>query len=93
MGASPDDVVINGSIDVYNQCDSNGCTALDNFWRSLSNLAINVNTPNFGCYSGEFWAVSQAAPMRLRVHVTGNSTLMDYCTGPLVCERRFHRRL
>lgn len=81
LGASPDDVVINGSIDVYNQCDSNGCTALDNFWRSLSNLAINVNTPNFGCYSGEFWAVSQAAPMR-RVHITGNSTLMDYCTGP-----------
>jgi hypothetical protein len=81
LGASPDDVVINGSIDVYNQCDSSGCTALDNFWRSLSNLAINVNTPNFGCYSGEFWAVSQAAPMR-RVHVTGNSTLMDYCTGP-----------
>jgi hypothetical protein len=81
LGASPDDVVINGSIDVYNQCDSNGCTALDNFWRSLSNLAINVNTPNFGCYSGEFWAVSQAAPMR-RVHITGNTTLMDYCTGP-----------
>ena len=81
LGASPDDVVINGSIDVYNQCDSNGCTALDNFWRSLSNLAINVDTPNFGCYSGEFWAVSQAAPMR-RVHITGNTTLMDYCTGP-----------
>jgi hypothetical protein len=48
----------------------------------LSNLTINVTTPNFGCYSGEFWAVSQAAPMR-RVNVTGgNVTLMDYCTGP-----------
>ncbi|MBB5344390.1 coagulation factor 5/8 type domain-containing protein [Tunturibacter empetritectus] len=82
LGASPDDVVINGSIDVYNQCfGSNNCIALDNFWRSLSNLAINVNTPNFGCYSGEFWAVSQAAPMR-RVHITGNTTLMDYCSGP-----------
>jgi len=22
---------------------------------------LNVNTPNFGCYNGEFWAVSQAA--------------------------------
>ncbi|MBB5316482.1 adenylyl cyclase [Tunturibacter empetritectus] len=82
LGASPDDVVINGSVDVYNQCfGPNNCIALDNFWRSLSNLAINVNTPNFGCYSGEFWAVSQAAPMR-RVHITGNSTLMDYCTPP-----------
>src|SRR5947207_7272949 len=60
----------------------NNCTALDNFWRSLSNLTINVTTPNFGCYTGEFWPVSQAAPMR-RVSITGgNVTLMDYCTGP-----------
>ena len=82
LGRSPGDVVINGSIDVYNQCfGSNNCTALVNFWRSLSNLTINVNTPNFGCYNGEFWAVSQAAPMR-RVHVNGFATLMDYCTGP-----------
>ncbi len=82
LGLSPNDVVINGSIDVYNQCfGSNNCIALDNFWRSMSNLTINVTTPNFGCYTGEFWAVSQAAPMR-RVHVNGNTTLMDYCTGP-----------
>ena len=47
----------------------------------MSNLTINVTTPNFGCYSGEFWAVSQAAPMR-RVHINGFATLMDYCTGP-----------
>ncbi len=59
----------------------NCCTALNNFWRSLSNLTINVTTPDFGCYTGEFWAVSQAAPMR-RVHVNGQTTLMDYCTGP-----------
>jgi Pectate lyase superfamily protein len=81
LGASPDDVVINGSVYVRNQCDSGGCVALNNFWRSLSNLTINVTTPDFGCYSGEFWAVSQAAPMR-RVHVNGLTTLMDYCTGP-----------
>jgi len=82
LGRSPGDVVINGSVDVYNQCfGPNNCTALDNFWRSLSNLTINVTTPNAGCYSGEFWAVSQAAPMR-RVHVIGTTTLMDYCTPP-----------
>ncbi|HVU65910.1 MAG TPA: adenylyl cyclase, partial [Ktedonobacteraceae bacterium] len=82
LGLSPSDVVINGSIDVYNQCfGTNDCTALVNFWRSLSNLTINVNTPNAGCYNGEFWAVSQAAPMR-RVHVNGPATLMDYCSGP-----------
>src|SRR5215469_12108729 len=81
LGSSPNDVVINGSINVYNQCDNGVCVALTNFWRSLSNLTINVNNPTFGCHSGEFWAVSQAAPMR-RVHISGLTTLMDYCTGP-----------
>src|SRR6266852_1986814 len=82
LGQSPADVVINGSVYVRNQCfGPNNCTALVNFWRSLSNLTINVNTPGFGCYSGEFWPVSQAAPMR-RVHVNGFATLMDYCTQP-----------
>ncbi len=81
LGLSPTDVVINGSAFVHNQCIPSGCFALENFWRSLSNLTINVTTPNFGCYSGEFWAVSQAAPMR-RVKINGFATLMDYCTGP-----------
>jgi len=82
LGFSPNDVVINGSIDVYNQCDASGsCVALTNFWRSLSNLTINVTNPTFGCHTGEFWAVSQAAPMR-RVHINGLATLMDYCTPP-----------
>jgi hypothetical protein len=81
LGASPNDVVINGSIDVYNQCFSGSCIALVNFWRSLSNLTINVTNPTFGCHTGEFWAVSQAAPMR-RVKINGLTTLMDYCTGP-----------
>jgi len=81
LGRSPGDVVINGSVYVHNQCGAGGCVALNNFWRSLSNLTINVTTPGFGCYSGEFWAVSQAAPMR-RVDVHGLTTLMDYCTGP-----------
>jgi hypothetical protein len=81
LGFSPNDVVINGSIYVRNQCFNNNCIALNNFWRSLSNLTINVTTPDFGCYSGEFWAVSQATSMR-RVNINGLTTLMDYCTGP-----------
>ena len=81
LGFSPNDVIINGSINVYNQCDSGGCIALNNFWRSLSNLTINVTNSALGCHTGEFWAVSQAAPMR-RVNVNGLTTLMDYCTGP-----------
>jgi hypothetical protein len=84
LGASPADVVINGHVDVYNRCLApDNCIALNNFWRSVSNLTINV-TGLSGCRSsGDFWAVSQAAPMR-RVNVTGgNLTLMDYCTaGP-----------
>ncbi len=82
LGAQPGDTVINGSVNVYNQCSApNNCIALDNFWRSLSNLTINVNNSSLGCHSGEFWAVSQAAPMR-RVIVNGLTTLMDYCSGP-----------
>ncbi len=81
LGLSPKNVVINGSADVYNQCSGNTCNATTNFWRSLSNLTINVTTPNAGCYNGEFWAVSQAAPLR-RVQINGPTTLMDYCTNP-----------
>jgi len=46
LGASPTDVTINGHVDVYNQCfpAPTGCIALDNFWRSLSNLTINVTS-------------------------------------------------
>ncbi|MEO7448609.1 MAG: glycosyl hydrolase family 28-related protein, partial [Humibacillus sp.] len=81
LGQNPGDVVVNGSIYVRNQCYGRNCIALNNFWRSMSNLTINVTTPDFGCYSGEFWAVSQAAPLR-RVDVKGQTTLMDYCTSP-----------
>ncbi len=80
-------MTINGTVDVYNQCfpatppaTSANCIALDNFWRSLSNLTINV-TGGSGCQAAtDFWAVSQAAPMR-RVQVNGKLSLMDYCNG------------
>jgi hypothetical protein len=84
LGALPTDVVINGHVDVYNRClTPDNCIALNNFWRSMSNLTINVMGET-GCRaSGNFWAASQAAPLR-RVNITGgNLTLMDYCTaGP-----------
>ena len=84
LGLNPTDVTINGHVDVYNRCrPESGCIALDNFWRSLSNLTINVMGLSDCRSSGNFWAASQASPMR-RVNVTGgNLTLMDYCTdGP-----------
>jgi hypothetical protein len=94
LGASPSDVTINGAIVVFNQCSSGRCWALNNFWRSMSNLTINVTLPPsppaysppspdiFGTAcdnSGEMWATSQAAPVR-RVQVNGFVTLFDYCS-------------
>jgi len=84
LGQNPSDVVINGAINSYNQCtngDQSECYATDNFWRSISNLTINV-TGMTGCFNDtDVWAVSQASPLR-DVEVTGgNLTLMDYCDG------------
>jgi hypothetical protein len=89
LGLSPDDVTLNGKVEVYNRCLSGGgtsnCLALVNFWRTLSNLALHVNgTGQGGCRaSANFWAVSQAVSMR-RIDMSGaNLSLMDYCTaGP-----------
>src|SRR5580693_9341036 len=86
LGLNPSGVVINGAIDSVNQCSSGSCTALDNFWRSVSNLTINVTAPPnvspVPCPDGnEFWATSQASPMR-RVDINGTLTLFDYCTSP-----------
>ncbi|HWF80038.1 MAG TPA: discoidin domain-containing protein [Streptosporangiaceae bacterium] len=80
LGQNPSQVVINGAIQAFNQCSGTTCNATDNFWRSMSNLTINV-AGNSGCEAGDdFWAVSQAAPMR-RVQINGKLSLMDYCNG------------
>ncbi|HSC92958.1 MAG TPA: coagulation factor 5/8 type domain-containing protein [Gaiellaceae bacterium] len=89
LGASPTDVTINGKIEVYNRCLEGGgtsnCVALVNFWRTLSNLSLNINAlGQDGCRaSANFWAVSQAVSMRRLNIGGGNLSLMDYCTaGP-----------
>jgi hypothetical protein len=83
LGQNPSQVVINGTIDSWNQCTGGNqteCYATDNFWRSVSNLTINV-TGLTGCFAGyDVWAASQAAPMR-RVDINGNVSLMDFCDG------------
>jgi hypothetical protein len=89
LGASPGDVVINGKVEVYNRCLADGgtsnCLALVNFWRTISNLTINIDAAGQdGCRSSaNFWAVSQAVSMR-RLDIRGGTlSLMDYCTaGP-----------
>jgi hypothetical protein len=93
LGLSPNDVVINGAIDSFNQCFGGNCSGLNNFWRSLSNLTLNVVLPNShpayapappegpDCANQqEFYAISQAAPIR-RVHINGLVFLFDYCNG------------
>jgi hypothetical protein len=80
LGASPVDVTVNGTIDSYNRCIwFIWCHGLHNFWRSLSNMKINVSGKS-GCRAGQFWAASQASPLR-RLDVNGYLTLQDYCSG------------
>ncbi len=87
LGASPGGVVINGAVDSFNQCAQpagGGCTALNNFWRSLSNLTIDFPAPPSGApcqQTAEFWAASQASPVR-RVEFNGLTSLEDYCSKP-----------
>src|SRR3954467_8612473 len=48
-------------------------------------LTLNISALSDCRSSGDFWADSQAAPMR-RVQITrGNLTLMDYCTAGQSC--------
>jgi Carbohydrate binding module (family 6) len=83
LGQNPSQTVINGTIDSYNQCPGGvqtNCNATDNFWRSISNLTINVAGLT-GCFAGdEVWASSQDSPLR-RVDINGKLTLMDFCDG------------
>ena len=96
LGAMPQDTVIDGAIDVFNNLCTAGtanCNSDDNFWRSLSNLTLNVDLPSpppayappvvdpfgAGCANAaENWSVSQAAPIR-RAIINGSVVFQDYC--------------
>jgi hypothetical protein len=98
LGAMPQDTVINGAIDVFNNLCTAGtssCNADDNFWRSLSNVTLNVHLPSTppayappagdpfgaGCdNSAEMWAASQAAPLRRDI-INGSVVFQDYCAA------------
>jgi hypothetical protein len=98
LGYMPQDTVINGAIEVFNNLCTAGtsdCNADDNFWRSMSNLTLNVDLPSSppdyappaldafgaGCAnSAEFWAASQAAPIR-RAIINGSVVAQDYCAN------------
>jgi hypothetical protein len=96
LGYMPQDTVINGAIDVFNNLctpNSTDCNSGDNFWRSLSNLTLNVHLPSsppdyappaldaftkFCANSAEMWSVSQASPIR-RAIINGSVVFQDYC--------------
>ncbi|MGH7760619.1 MAG: adenylyl cyclase [Candidatus Dormibacteraceae bacterium] len=90
LGFSPNDVVVNGAIVSFNQCFG-ACTGLNNFWRSVSNLTLNIVLPKSHptyapappedpdcANTNDLYAISQASPIR-RVHVNGAFFLFDYC--------------
>jgi hypothetical protein len=78
LGLNPDDVRINGNIEVRADWmgDPNGgcCNATQNFWRGMENLAT-APAPHDGTGWAR-WAVSQAVAMR-RTHVLGSYFLWD----------------
>ena len=98
LGSMPQDTVIDGAIDVFNNLctpSTTDCNADDNFWRSMSNLTLNVDLPSSppayapptldpygaGCdNSAELWGASQAAPIR-RAIINGNLVVQDYCAA------------
>src|ERR1700683_3752868 len=98
LGAMPQDTVVDGAIDVFNNLCTAGtsnCNSDDNFWRSLSNLELNVDLPSTtpayappvvdaygaGCAnSEESWSASQADPIR-RAIINGSVVFQDYCSA------------
>ncbi|GAA2367476.1 adenylyl cyclase [Dactylosporangium salmoneum] len=109
LGASPDAVVINGAlhVDAVHGAETDPWNhqspgSLTQFWRSMSNLAINpiqrpINpgAPGIDPAGADphqlRWAVSQAAPLR-RVDIQGNLTLMgrygEYASGGFLADSK-----
>jgi hypothetical protein len=85
LGQNPGDVLINGdvTVDAFNASD-NG-VALQNFWRSAENMAVNPSGGN------ERWAVAQAAPFR-RMDIRGGLQLYPasygYASGGYIADTK-----
>ena len=76
-GQNPDDVVIDGGVNVNAKWEDG--MALDNFWRTLENFAIDPSSdiPWDTKKGMTRIAVSQASPLR-RLHVKGELQLFDW---------------
>jgi hypothetical protein len=98
LGSMPQDTVVDGAIEVFNnECTAGttDCNSDVNFWRSLSNLTLNVDLPSStpayappvvdgygaGCANTEeSWSASQADPIR-RAIINGSVVFQDYCAS------------
>ena len=99
LGASPEDVTVHGAVEVYNRCLADGgtgnCLALVNFWRTISNLSIDIQAagprlPHRHRLLGRVAGGLDAAPRRLGRQPVADGLLHR---RPAVRERRLHRRL
>ncbi|MGA2067968.1 MAG: hypothetical protein ABSG86_23565 [Thermoguttaceae bacterium] len=72
LGQNPDDVHINGGVNVNAQWMPNA-NATCNFWRALENFAVTPSSTK----GVTRIAVSQAAPLR-RLHIKGSLHLFDF---------------
>ncbi len=81
LGASPDDVIINGGMRADARWRKGNATL--NFWRVVENMSV---IPAGGVNR---WAVSQAAPMR-RMHIRGDLVLDDggWSSGGFLADSR-----
>ncbi|OCT15566.1 hypothetical protein A8709_15955 [Paenibacillus pectinilyticus] len=79
LGQNPDDVLINGGLNVNADWDNGNATR--NFWRGIENISINptlkIPDPAHITPGNTQIAVSQAAPLR-RLHVKGKLNLFDF---------------
>jgi hypothetical protein len=75
LGASPDDVVINGNL----RAGTATGVALGTFWRSLENVKINPIEADEAPHTLR-WNTSQASPLR-RVDIAGNLDLAGGVAG------------
>ncbi len=100
LGAQPTDVTVNGKLEVYNRCLADGgtsnCLALVNFWRTISNLSLEVNAagagrvPRLGELLGGLPGSLDAPPRHFRREPLAHGLLHR---RPAVRQRWLHRRL
>ena len=85
LGQNPGGVTINGDITVDAFNASDGGVALQNFWRSAENMAVNPSSGN------DRWAVAQAAPFR-RMDIHGGLQLypasFGFASGGYIADSR-----